>query len=67
MDRLEQEMQGQLKVVRLDIHSSAGRELGARWGFRAVPTFILFDAAGREIQRAFGRLDPEAVKSALGR
>ncbi len=60
-------MQAQLKVVRLDVHSPAGRELGARWGFRAVPMFILFDGAGREIYRDFGALRPEAVKAALDR
>lgn len=60
-------MQGELKVIRLDVNSEAGRALGARWRAGFTPTFILFDGAGREIWRGMGRLDPEAVRAALAK
>ena len=58
-------MRDELKVVRLDVNSAAGRELGARWRAEFTPTFILFDGAGREIWRGAGALDPNAVRTAL--
>jgi thioredoxin-related protein len=56
-----------LKVVRLDVNSEAGRELGARWRAGFTPTFILFDGAGREIWRGLGALDPDTVRAALAK
>jgi thioredoxin-related protein len=67
VDGLEQDMRGELKVIRLDVNSKVGQELGARWRAESTPTFILFDGAGREIWRAIGALRPEAVKAALGK
>jgi len=60
-------MRGELKVVRLDVNSEAGRELGARWRAGVTPTFILFDGAGREIWRGLGALDPDTVRAALAK
>ena len=60
-------MRGELKVVRLDVNSEAGRELGARWRAGFTPTFILFDDAGREIWRGLGALDPDTVRAALAK
>jgi thioredoxin-related protein len=65
VDRLEQDLQGQITVIRLDINTTVGRELGARWNFQVVPTFILFDGTGRELYRAFGALKPESITGAL--
>jgi thioredoxin-related protein len=67
VDGLEQDMRGELKVVRLDVNSEAGRELGARWRAGFTPTFILFDGAGREIWRGLGALDPDTVRAALAK
>jgi thioredoxin-related protein len=67
VDGLEHDMQGELKVVRLDVNSEAGRELGARWRAGFTPTFILFDGAGREIWRGLGALDPATVRAALAK
>jgi thioredoxin-related protein len=65
VDRLEDEMQDRLDVIRLNMQDRAGRELGARFGFIATPTFILFDADGQEIWRAVGTLDPNQVRQRL--
>ena len=60
-------MQNELKVIRLDVNSEAGRELGARWRAGFTPTFILFDGAGREIWRGLGSLDSATVRAALAK
>jgi thioredoxin-related protein len=47
-----------------------GRELAARYGVRGVPTFLLFDGAGKMVYYQVGRLDPGRIKSeieAMGR
>ncbi len=66
VDELETELDGQLTVIRLDIASPPGQALGMRLGFRATPTFVLFDVHGNELWRSIGTLDPEAVREALG-
>jgi hypothetical protein len=66
VDGLEREMAGRLEVIRLDLDTPAGRELGRRWSLRFTPSFILFDAAGREAWRGTGRLDPAEVRRAVG-
>jgi hypothetical protein len=44
-------MQGELRVVYLSLHTPAARELRGRWQLRFTPTYILFDAGGREVWR----------------
>jgi thioredoxin 1 len=65
VDALESELTGKLKIIRLDVQSPAGSQVGQDYGFRYTPTFVLLDAAGKEIYRSIGSLDPNAVKSAL--
>ena len=66
MDGLEHELGDRLRVVRLDLHSPPGRELAGRWGLRVTPTFVLFDAAGREAWRQTGGPDVGRVRAAVG-
>lgn len=65
LDALERELQGKLTIIRLDVASPAGRELGGQLDLRATPTFILFDRDGREIWRNAGGLDAAEVRAAL--
>jgi thiol-disulfide isomerase/thioredoxin len=67
LDTLERELKDDLQVIRLDVASSAGRELGGQLGLRVTPTFILFDIQGHEVWRSLGSLDASAVLSALGK
>lgn len=67
LDALEAELKGRLSIVRLDISSPAGRQLSAQLNAHFTPTFILFDAEGREIWRAVGELNAAAVRDALGK
>ncbi len=47
VDGLEQELAGQLLIIRLNIQESVGRELAPVYMFEYTPTFIFFDAQGR--------------------
>lgn len=67
MDGLEQELQGRLVVVRIEVRTPAGRELSDRYGARVTPTFVLLDGEGEEIWRQVGRLDPERVRESVTR
>lgn len=65
MDGIEQEHQGRLIVIRLDVQDPVGREIGERFRFRATPTFIFFDATGEELWRTLGAVDPLEVGRSL--
>jgi len=43
------------QIVTLDVMDAAIREFGDQVGFEVTPTFILYDAAGNEINRWVGR------------
>jgi len=64
-DRLEEELGNQMVVRRVDIQSDEGRQLMKQYDIEFTPTFILFDAAGKERWRGTGRLDAEAVRDAM--
>ena len=64
MDGLEEEYQDQLRVVRVDVQSSLGRELARDYG-TFTPTFVLFDPLGEELWRVVGSLDAEEVRQSL--
>jgi hypothetical protein len=55
VQRLEREWTGG-QVVTLDVMDPQIRLYGAEVGFEVTPTFILFDAQGREMQRWIGRV-----------
>ncbi len=65
VDALEQELDGRLHIIRLDVQSPVGRELAPVYGFQFTPTFIFFDAQGREAWRQIGGLDADRVRRAV--
>jgi thioredoxin-related protein len=65
VDRIEEELGDRIMVIRLDVQTQAGRELARGYGFRYTPTFIMFDAQGREIWRQVGGLDTERVRASV--
>ena len=65
MDRLERDLEGEMQVLRLGVGSLVGRQLAAQYGVRGVPTFVLFDGAGRMIQAQVGRLDADRIKAEI--
>ena len=66
VDGLEQELEGQLVFIRLNIQENVGRELAPVYGFEYTPTFIFFDAQGNELWREVGGLDVERVRESVG-
>jgi thioredoxin 1 len=63
VDRLENELRGKVIVRRADIQSNEGRQLAGQYGIEFTPTFIFFDAAGREQWRSVGQLDAARVRA----
>jgi thiol-disulfide isomerase/thioredoxin len=65
VDRLEAEWRDRLVVRRVDIRSPEGRQLAREHRIEYTPTFILFDATGREQWRGAGGLDADRVRAVL--
>ncbi|HEY5269084.1 MAG TPA: thioredoxin family protein [Anaerolineales bacterium] len=65
VDGVEQQYKGRLIVIRVDIQSETGRILAPLYGFQYTPTFIFFDAQGKELWRSIGQLDPVKVSESL--
>ena len=51
VDRLAKNLGESAAVLRVSIHDETGKNLSKRYGLRAVPLFIIFDAGGQEIWR----------------
>lgn len=67
MDRLENEYQGRLVFIRLNIQESVGRELAPVYDFRATPTFIFFDEQGVEAWRMVGSMDEAQLRAEMSK
>lgn len=65
VDGLEQELQGRVLFIRVNVQEQAGRELAALYDFQYTPTFIYFDAQGNEVWREVGRLDTQRVRESV--
>lgn len=61
VDRLEDKLEGQAEVIRLDLLSEVGRQAAARYGVRGVPTLIVVDGNGRPVHSQAGVLRSEPV------
>jgi thioredoxin-related protein len=53
--------------IRLNIQEQVGKELAPVYGFEFTPTFIFFDAKGKELWRTVGSFDAQKVRDSLGR
>jgi thioredoxin-related protein len=62
---LKTEFAGQLTVLQVDVATSAGKEISAQFNAFGTPTFIFFDADGKEVWRTIGALDPYKVRASL--
>lgn len=65
MDRLERELEGQAKVLHLNVTGDVGRQLAARHSVTGVPTFVLFNREGEVVLKQFGMPDQEAIIQAV--
>ena len=66
MDGIEEEFKGQLIVQRVNGQDPIGKSLAKKYGFRATPTFILFDGKGVEAWRSLGGIDRMKIAQFLG-
>jgi hypothetical protein len=46
VDGIQQEAQGDVETVHLNLLSKAGREVGAAYGIKVIPATIVFDEHG---------------------
>ena len=65
MDGLESELGSKLRVIRLNVQDTVGRQLAPVYNFEYTPTFIFFDAQGHEVWRSIGEIDPARVRASL--
>ncbi|MCS7283876.1 MAG: thioredoxin family protein [Anaerolineae bacterium] len=61
VDRLERDLEGRAKVLRIDAFSQVGQTLVRQYGIRAVPTFLVFDGNGEAVYVQAGLPDREAI------
>jgi len=63
VDRLEHELEGQAKLIRLDLMSAVGRQAAVRFRVRAVPTLVVVDGKGQVAATQVGLIRPGEVRS----
>lgn len=56
---------GKTTVRRVNVDDVAGESLAARYGIRAVPTFVAVDADGAEVERLVGAQTRERIELAV--
>ena len=54
VDGIEDDLEGRARVVRLSVMSAVGRSAAQQYGVRSIPTFIVFDGAGRPVDQIVG-------------
>jgi thioredoxin-related protein len=54
VDGLERQFEGKAYVVRVELSSAAGEELGDRYGIDTVPSFVVFDDDGKVVFKRNG-------------
>lgn len=65
MDGLEAEWEGRASVVRLNVQTTDAQPVLDTLQFRFTPTFILFNAAGKEVWRTNGSIDAAEANAQL--
>lgn len=63
MEELEEEYRGRAAIIFIDVWKNP--DAGARFGIRAIPTQIFYDAEGKEFTRHEGFLDKESIVAVL--
>ncbi len=54
VDGIEKELEGRAQVIRLDVRSTLGRTVAARYGITGLPTTLVFDRQGMVVLRVGG-------------
>jgi thioredoxin-related protein len=64
VDRLEQQLQGQAEVIRVNLMGQMGATLAKRYSVRGVPTMLVFDGEGNVIYSRAGIPNAGAIVQA---
>ena len=51
VDRLQIKLADRFKVIRINIHSEFGISLSRKYLTSTVPSFLIFDSSGKEVER----------------
>ena len=60
---MERDLEGQARVMRLNVLDSIGAQAARRLGVRAVPTFFVLDGQGKVVDTQVGMPDRARFKS----
>ena len=63
MEKMEKKYQGKAAIVFIDVWKN--RDQVSRFGIRAIPTQIFYDATGREVSRHVGFMSEAAIVEQL--
>lgn len=63
IEKVRKDFEGRAAIVFLDVWKDSSH--GRRFGIRAIPTQIFFDAEGREVFRHIGFLDEKSIVAKL--
>lgn len=61
VDRIETQLDGKAKVIRLDVTSSVGKEAAVAYGVRGVPSLLVVDGNGNTAYGLYGVPMPGTV------
>jgi thioredoxin 1 len=65
IEELQKEYAGRADIVFIDVWKNRGQ--AKKYGIRAIPTQIFFDADGREAHRNVGFMDKKQIVEVLSR
>ena len=54
VDGIERDLEGQARVIRLNVMDNVGSQLAQQYQVRGVPTLLIFDAEGDLVARSGG-------------
>ena len=63
MEKMEKKYQGKAAIVFIDVWKN--RDQASRFGIRAIPTQVFYDATGREVSRHVGFMSESAIVEQL--
>jgi thioredoxin-like negative regulator of GroEL len=61
VDGIERDLQGQAKVMRLNVLSALGSHVAQKYGVRGVPTLVVLDGSDRPVEYVVGIPNRQAV------
>lgn len=61
VDAIVRDIEGDFNVLRVDIHTTVGREMRTEYGFSFTPEFVLFNRGGQEVWRDHIPPSPEQL------